>query len=536
MRPGFFAFTCIRIFFCATALIFTPRAGRAEPSSSVVSGRVLDAETSQPLAEASVRSEGRTGVVDREGSFTLSGLAPGHHRLTISAPSHETLDTEMNLTAGTNALPPVLLAKEIIQIERVVVSERASDASGAFAGKAADIAAVDTIAGKALERPSAQSASDLLKDTAGVSVTRGADGGTTVSMRGLDSRFVRVTVDGQRQGGGRNPLDSLPPEIVKSLQVSKSLTPDQDADALGGAINVTTQNADEIKAAYWQGRELFTYAPLMPRVGVRSSITFGRPVRWRGTKPNGGFIATLNYDDQYRRRENNETDGDWPDIVSPGPAPFTGVPVPAYTRARLEITDDHRRRATALFNADARFGDLRIFLRANLTHDESTRTRRRMRFDVAEGVPVELTPERGVFSGVHLERREQEQTAIRDSATFSLGGETLRGRTKLDGAVGLVLTHEEEPHTLDAVFRSDRTFRTTYDARTDALRPQFSFVDETNPADTTSQLDPAHYFFNSYSRTQADTRDREWSARLNAQFNLDDSPAPAFAKLGAKIQ
>jgi hypothetical protein len=39
---------------------------------------------------------------------------------------------------------------------------------------------------------------------------------------------------------------------------------------------------------------------------------------------NGGLLATLNYDDQYRLRENFETDADWPAIVSPGPAPFAG--------------------------------------------------------------------------------------------------------------------------------------------------------------------------------------------------------------------
>ncbi len=506
------------------------------PPSATLHGRVTEQGSANPIAEAQVLLGDRSLTTDGDGNIATVALSPGRYEVVVTAAGHRTLKLTLTLAAGENPPASFVLAPEIIQMERMVVADRASEAAANFGDKTATAGLIESITGRALDRPAAQVATDLVKDTAGVSVTRGADGATDISMRGLDSRFVRVTVDGQRQGGRGNPLDSLPPEIVKSLQVAKSLTPDLDADALGGAINVTTQNAETIKTPFSQGRHQLTYAPVEHRPGVRNSFTHGQPIRWLGADSTGGLLTTINFDDQYRHRENNETDDDWPGIVSPGPAPFTGQLIPAYTLARLEITEDHRRRYGALLNADARLGDLTVFLRTNLSHELSVRSRRRMRFDVGEGTPLELTPTYGVFSGIHLERREQEQTTERDSGTLSFGGDVRHPNTKLDAAVGLVLTREAEPHTLDTVFKSDRTFRTTYDFSRDPFRPSFNFVDESNPADLTSQFDPAHYLFNSFARATSDNRDREFSARTNLQRDFGSAPGATFVKFGAKFQ
>ena len=498
--------------------------------------RVLEEGSAKPLAEAQVVIGNRTLLTDDSGKISADDLAPGRYPVVVTATGHRTLNLTLDIAAGDNTPAPFALATEIIQLDRVVVADRASEAAANFGDRTSTAGLVESITGRALDRPAAQVATDLIKDTAGVSVTRGADGATNISMRGLDSRFVRVTVDGQRPGGRGNPLDSVPPEIVKSLQVAKSLTPDLDADALGGAINVTTQSSETIKAPFSQGRHQLTFAPIENRPGIRNSVTHGLPVHWLGEKSTGGLIATVNFDDQYRRRENNETDDDWPVILSPGPAPFTGQLIPADTLVRLEISEDHRRRYGGLLNADARLGELTLFLRTNLSHETSVRSRRRMRFDVAEGRALDLTPSRGVFSGVHLERREQEQTAERDSGSLSFGGEVRRPNAKLDAALGLVLTREREPHTLDAVFKSDRTFRASYDLSADPFRPTYGFVDETNPADTASQFDPARYRFESFSRAKTATRDREFSARANYQRELGASPGESFVKFGAKFQ
>lgn len=440
-------------------------------------------------------------------------------------------------TTHAQVLPPAPAdADEVVDLTAVEVSAHATAASDAMAARIASPGATETISGRALERPGAQSVSNLLKDTAGVTVSNGADGETRVAIRGLDSRFVRVTVDGQRPGGSRNSLDSLPPEAVQAIQVAKSLTPDQDADAIGGSIAITTQNAVGLKAPVAQARTGLTSAPREPTPGTRVSALVGRPVAWLGPDTIGGFILSANYDNQRRRRENNETDADWPELLSPGPAPFTGTLVPAFTLARHEFTYDHRERLSAFLNADAARGDLSLYFRANVLEDHTRRVRRRMRFDVARGTPTALSPEFGTFTGVPLQRREQLQTVDRTVTTLAVGGAWQHERRHLDAMVSLGRTDERQPQRLDAVFESDHSFLTTYDAREQPYRPRYTFVDETDPADVASQFDPAHYQFASFTANSSDQRDRELSARLNAQFDLNDAAKPDALKFGAKVQ
>ena len=511
-------------------------AAPADPSASI-SGQVVEAAAQGPVAGATVAVDGRSTVADKRGAFSLTALVPGPHTLVVSAPQFQPFQQSIILTPGATTVPPLALVAEAVRMEKMVVSSQDAGVSGTFVTKLASDSLTEVVSGKALQLPTAQSANDLLKNVSGVSVRSGADGTANVTIRGMDARFIRVTVDGQRQGGGGNALGSIPPEIVESLEVSSALTPDQDADAIGGAINVTTGTTN-LKEAYVQARHQVTYNTLEPRPGTRNSVTVARPFHWltaESGKPNAGYLLTANFDDQYRLRENVRDLREWPALVSPGPAPYAGTLVPVLTQPRIESALEHRQRSGMVFNADAHLGDTSLFWRSNFTRDWSQRNRSIDDFDPAVGTPLVLTPDNAVFSGVPQNRRDQRQTTQRDAFNFALGGKTFVGRWEIDTSLGGALTEEREPHTLETIFTSDHTFRTTYDTRNTFL-PRFTFIDETNPADTTSIGDPAHYDFNSLSVTRSDTRDREFAGRLNAKLGLDGAGSANYLKFGGKLQ
>jgi TonB-dependent receptor len=508
----------------------------AEPSS--VEGQVREAKDGAPVPAARVQIENAITVSDATGHFTFSNLAPGHHIVQISAPDHGSIQVPIELKAGANSLNPEL-ERGVIEMGKFTITDHSDSATDGFASKSATDSLTEVVSDAALKRSTAQSASDLLKTTPGVSVTTGPDGSTNIAIRGLNSRFNRVTIDGQRQSSS-SILDSIPPEIVKSLEVTKALTPDMDADAIGGVINVTTGGAANIKQPFIEGHNQLTYDTLGNRPGTRNSLSVGRPFRLfskSAEKTDAGFLLTASYDDQYRWRENFETQDDWPLITSPGPAPYAGVGVPAFTQARLETTRDQSVHSGVLFNTDVHFGnDTAVYFRSNFNRDTRLRNRGRENFDVAGGTPLALTPDHGVFSGVFLDRVNVEQDFTRDLATLSLGGNTVAGRTAIDGNVGYAYANEEEPHTRDTVFRNSDTFTTTYDLRPDPFLPRVSFVDEANPANTQSITDPGHYQFNSFSLGTSHAVERELSARANAKVNFDDSAQSPYLKFGAKIQ
>jgi len=96
-----------------------------------------------------------------------------------------------------------------------------------------------------LEHSPARNAAEALQGTPGVSLNRHHGQGQYVQVRGLGAQLNSVTVNGHRiptptldPSAGRGVgLDLLQFDQVGSIEVVKALTPDMDADALGGAIN-----------------------------------------------------------------------------------------------------------------------------------------------------------------------------------------------------------------------------------------------------------------------------------------------------------
>jgi TonB-dependent receptor len=515
----------------------------ATPAASL-HGTVVDQATGSLLAGAWIKLDQQTSFTDAHGGFAFNHIEPGKHTLTVSSDSHGSREIPVVLLAGDNVLPPISLGSEIVRLDRVVVTDTATRASDAFADKALTETGQDVVSEAALDMPSIQNASDALKGVAGVNVTRAANGATNVSIRGLAPQFNRISVDGQSQSNsGRfssgSALDSVPPEILKSIEVTKSLTPDMDADAIGGVINLTTSEASGLKRAFVQGKEQVVVDSAADRAGTRGNLSVGAPFRlWSNSGPNdSGLVATVTYDDITRLRENLETFDDWPLLLSPGPTPFTGALVPAFTHANLEYTLDRRERGSLLLNGDTRIGRTSFFFKSNLTRDARLRTRSQEDFDPAQGIVSSLTPNSGTFSGVHLDLHGVKQDARRAIATVTLGEKTDWERAHVNASVGVTRTEDHEPHTLDALFSSADPFTVAYTMHADDVLPTLSFTDDVNPAGTAAIInDPAAYRFAHLTVTDGRGVDLNTTGQVDFKLDLDDTPQPTYLKFGAKVQ
>src|SRR5215831_4295253 len=92
------------------------------------------------------------------------------------------------------------------------------------------------------------SAAEALQRVPGVSLETDSGEGRFVNIRGMDADLNGTTYDGVRltasnpatpQGGGRAvAFDAFPSGILGGIQVMKSLTPDMDAEGLGGVVNI----------------------------------------------------------------------------------------------------------------------------------------------------------------------------------------------------------------------------------------------------------------------------------------------------------
>src|SRR5690606_10798935 len=84
---------------------------------------------------------------------------------------------------------------------------------------------------------------DALKRIPGVTIALDQGEARFGSIRGTEPRFNSVMVNGERVPSAEAEvrevqLDLIPADMVQAIEVNKTLTPEMDADAIGGSVNV----------------------------------------------------------------------------------------------------------------------------------------------------------------------------------------------------------------------------------------------------------------------------------------------------------
>src|SRR5262249_39487829 len=79
-------------------------------------------------------------------------------------------------------------------------------------------------------------------------VQRDQGEGCYVLIRGTEPRLSATTINGERIGTIENtsrqiPLDTIPADLMSAIEVTKVLTPDMEADSIGGKVNLVTRRA-----------------------------------------------------------------------------------------------------------------------------------------------------------------------------------------------------------------------------------------------------------------------------------------------------
>jgi TonB-dependent Receptor Plug Domain len=115
-------------------------------------------------------------------------------------------------------------------------------------------ALVDSIGADLMSRAGASDAAGAARLVAGVST----QGDKYAVIRGLPDRYISSQLNGVKLPSANEnkravELDQFPANVLESIQVSKTFTPDQQGDASGGAINVLlrglpTENVLEFRA------------------------------------------------------------------------------------------------------------------------------------------------------------------------------------------------------------------------------------------------------------------------------------------------
>ena len=214
-----------------------------------ISGRVTDAGSGDFLPGANVIVEGTNfgASSDRSGSYQISGLVDGDYTLTVSYIGYSDYSAQVTV-AGENVTNDIQLSVSYINMEAVNVSGLAQGQVKALnqqrsAGNIKNIVSSDMI-----EQFPDQNVADAIQRLPGVALETDHGEGRYVQIRGAEAQLNTTTLNGIRIPSPEDTerkvsLDVIPSFLLGGIELAKAITPDMDADAIGGAVNLITKNA-----------------------------------------------------------------------------------------------------------------------------------------------------------------------------------------------------------------------------------------------------------------------------------------------------
>ncbi|GGD66102.1 TonB-dependent receptor [Lacimicrobium alkaliphilum] len=231
---------------CVAALIST---GAFADQGSFV-GKLSDSAKQVYFEGAQVRLKelNLTTTTRRDGSFRFTNLDAGTYTLEISYLGTAPVTKTITIAENQTRTGEFTLSDNRSPIEDVVVyGQRAGQAGALNMQRSAD-SIKSIVSSDAIGQFPDQNVAEALQRLPGLSIERDQGEGRFVGIRGLDPNLNNVTVNGVNipspEAGVRSvALDVFPSELVEGLEVSKTVTPDMDADAIGGSIEVKSLSA-----------------------------------------------------------------------------------------------------------------------------------------------------------------------------------------------------------------------------------------------------------------------------------------------------
>lgn len=136
-------------------------------------------------------------------------------------------------------------------VEEIIVTGSVIQSRAEISARVQSVAVVDTLSRDDIGAFPDVTIADSLRRIVGVTTVYNDDIGQFASIRGLNPDFIPVTLNGLTlattgdlgEGTRKSNLQVLPGEAVSQIQAYKTMSPDLDAGALGGLINLVPVSA-----------------------------------------------------------------------------------------------------------------------------------------------------------------------------------------------------------------------------------------------------------------------------------------------------
>ncbi|WP_308991480.1 TonB-dependent receptor [Mariniflexile litorale] len=204
-----------------------------------------------PGANVMIEELKKGAVSDFDGNFILVNIPEGTYHLLIKYLGYSDFKKEVVVSNGQTSTLNVTLSSNNTELDEVEVTgySLGSQARALNTQKnkqnITNIVSTDQIG----KFPDAN-IGDAVKRIPGITMQVDQGEARNIIIRGLSPQLNSVTLNGSRipsaEGDNRNvQMDLIPADMIQTIEVNKAITPDMDADALGGSVNLITKTSPQ---------------------------------------------------------------------------------------------------------------------------------------------------------------------------------------------------------------------------------------------------------------------------------------------------
>jgi len=525
----------IAMLLCVTAV--------AIGQNATIRGTIKDSKTGEPLIGATITIKGTTigSAAETDGSFLIAKAPVGKQVLVVSYLGFQTLEKELNLSASEPNTINLSLQSLSQSLNDVVITGLRKSQLNAINSKRTATNQRDVLSVDDLGRLPDINVAEATQRVAGVSIETDAGEGRFISIRGIQPSLVNVSLNGgnlaSASSGRETPLNLLPIEMIGSIEVMKTITPDMEATAIGGSVNINTISAFDrakpqflvasVDGLYTDQQVDFGDQGFQSRFAVTAGKRFGKEKKF-------GVVAAANYfsrdfaqvildPDRWQLLQGTDAQGN----LTPG---YLGP-----NEIEIQYEDNSRRRFG--LNADLEYRPSpksKYYFRSLYTQNKETNYNNEFELTVAGvGKLINQTPTTGVFDKGSGELDLSSADIFNDLYSFNLGTEQRFGKWVMN-LNGVYSKADGKEFNIDGTFENDRATEALLAARYD-LTPFFFDI---LPLDRTTASNNDLYFLRTLNiRNDNTTLENMYEGSADFKYNFNfTKKAPAILKFGGRVR
>ena len=312
----------------------------AAPTSGELTGTVANLATKALLAGALVEIEnlGLSATTDPSGQFHFRQLPAGEHTLNVTYAGLDPDRRTVHVSPERPTTVDVGLKSTVYRLDTFYATAEREGNAAAITDQRNAESIRTTVAFDAYGNLFNNELGELVVRLPGVAGQIADEGiATRVSIRGADTGLNTVSIDGNKMvstapRSRQYTMNILPSSFFEKMEVTKALTPDMDADSLGGNINLSTRTAVKLTEKRAQEFEMTAkwapdFYPFNPRTRERPLHGFGAyTYRERFDAPGGTKNLAVTFNLSYRENATDtfNTNVNYP-AVSTSPVPLVAT-------------------------------------------------------------------------------------------------------------------------------------------------------------------------------------------------------------------